>query len=119
MRMALWATEKAKIELSSRTDAVIAASESELRVRDQAGSDIYLDVPVTRRELDSLIANELSESVEAGRETIEKAGLSAHDIERIIFVGGPTQYAPLRTKVAGDLGIAPSRSKRSAAASAS
>jgi molecular chaperone DnaK len=108
MRMALWATEKAKIELSSSAEAVIAASETELRVRNQAGSDIYLDIPVTRRELDSLIANELSESVEAARETVEKAGLSPHDIERIIFVGGPTQYAPLRTKVAGDLGIAPS-----------
>jgi molecular chaperone DnaK len=108
MRMALWATEKAKIELSSREEAVIAANEAEIRVRDQAGSDIYLDVPVTRRELDSFIAKELSDSVEAGRETIEKAGLSPHDIERIIFVGGPTQYAPLRTKVASELGIAPS-----------
>jgi molecular chaperone DnaK (HSP70) len=35
-----------------------------------------------------------------------KAGLSSEDIERIVFVGGPSQYKPLRDKIATDLGIA-------------
>jgi molecular chaperone DnaK len=39
---------------------------------------------------------------------MEKAGLSPHDIGRVVFVGGPTQYKPLRDKVAFELGIAAS-----------
>jgi molecular chaperone DnaK len=34
--------------------------------------------------------------------------LTPHDIERIVFVGGPSQYKPLRDKVVFELGIAAS-----------
>jgi molecular chaperone DnaK len=37
-----------------------------------------------------------------------KAGISSNDVGRIVFVGGPTQYKPLRDKIAFELGIAPS-----------
>jgi hypothetical protein len=47
----------------------------------------------------------VAEAVQSARETIEKAQLSPHDIERIVFVGGPTQYKPLRDNVAFELGI--------------
>lgn len=108
MRMATWATEKAKIELSSKDEAVVSASESELAMCDESGREMYLDVPIGRPQLDSLIAEELANSIQAARETIEKAGLRPEDIERIVFVGGPTIYAPLRETVAFELGIAPS-----------
>jgi len=106
--MATWAAEKAKIELSSSEEAVVSLDDSELRVRDLAGDDIYLDIAVTRKEYDSLIADKIEESIVSARETMEKAGLSPHDIGRIVFVGGPTQYKPLRDKVAFELGIAAS-----------
>jgi molecular chaperone DnaK len=108
IRMAVWAAEKAKIQLSAKEETVIAAGETELGIRDLDGSEIYLDIPVTRVDLDLLIAEDLANSVKAARETIEKVGLSAHDIERIVFVGGPTQYASLREKVSFELGISPS-----------
>ena len=38
----------------------------------------------------------------------KKRVLSPHDVERIVFIGGPTQYKPLRDRVAFELGIAPS-----------
>jgi molecular chaperone DnaK len=50
----------------------------------------------------------VEESIQSARETLEKAGLSPHDVERVVFVGGPTHYKPLRDKVAFELGIAPS-----------
>lgn len=34
-----------------------------------------------------------------------KAGLSANDIERIVFVGGPTNYSPLREAVCAELAL--------------
>ena len=106
--MATWAAEKAKIELSSSDEAVITLDDSELRVKDESGADVYLDITVTRTVYDELIASKIEESVASARETMEKAGLSPHDIGRVVFVGGPTQYKPLRDKVAFELGIAAS-----------
>lgn len=37
--------------------------------------------------------------------TLSKAGLSSNDLERIIFVGGPTNYKPLRDKIAFKLSL--------------
>ncbi|VVD29217.1 Hsp70 family protein [Paraburkholderia dioscoreae] len=106
--MAEWATERAKIELSARDESIISLDDSELRVRDRSGADIYLDIPVTRAEYDALIADKLEEAIQAARDTLDKAGLTAHDVGRVVFVGGPTQYKPLRDKVAFELGIAAS-----------
>ncbi|QXR35339.1 Hsp70 family protein [Alcaligenes aquatilis] len=106
--IATWAAEKAKIALSQSEESVISLAENELGVRDQAGEEIYLDIPITRSLYDDLIAAKVDESIQATRESIEKAGLSSHDVERIVFVGGPAQYKNLRDKVAFELGIAPS-----------
>jgi molecular chaperone DnaK len=105
LRLAIWATERAKIELSAREDSVISLSETEARVRDLNGNEIYLDIPLQRDTYDKLIAERVGESIESARETLNKAGLSPHDLERIVFVGGPTNYKPLRDKVAFELGI--------------
>lgn len=108
LRMCLWASEKAKIELSAKEDAVISLTESDLGVNDESDSEIYVDIPFTRELLDSLIVDKVDESIQSARDTLEKAGLSSHDVERIVFIGGPTQYKPLRDRVAFELGIAPS-----------
>jgi molecular chaperone DnaK len=108
MRLALWATEKAKIALSASDESIIALMDSELVVKDEDDEDIYLDIPIVRATLDELIAERISDSINAARETMEKAGLNANDIERIVFVGGPTHYKPLRDKVSFELGIAAS-----------
>ena len=107
-RMALWALEKAKIELSSRDEAIISLPETELNVFDLDGEEIYIDIPLTRNEFDALIDEKINDSIDAVRASLEKAGLTPHDIERIVFVGGPTQYKPLRDKVAFELGISQS-----------
>ncbi|MBL4701263.1 MAG: Hsp70 family protein [Phycisphaeraceae bacterium] len=108
LRMCLWASEKAKIELSAKEDSVISLTESDLGVSDESSLEIYVDIPFTRTLLDELIAGKVDESIQSARESLEKAGLSPHDVERIVFVGGPTQYKPLRDRVAFELGIAPS-----------
>ncbi|MCQ2034339.1 Hsp70 family protein [Stutzerimonas kunmingensis] len=108
LRMATWATEKAKIELSQKEEAVVSLPETEPGVRDQAGEEIYIDITIDRKRYDGLIGPKVEESIVSARETLEKAGLSPHDVERVVFVGGPTHYKPLRDKVAFELGIAPS-----------
>lgn len=108
LRMATWAAEKAKIDLSQKEETVVSLPETELGVRDQAGEEIYIDITIDRKRYDALIAPKVEESIQAARETLEKAGLSPHDVERVVFVGGPTHYKPLRDKVAFELGVAPS-----------
>ena len=108
MRMALWATEKAKIALSGSEESMITLMDSEIVAKDEDNEDIYLDIPIIRATLDELIAERINDSINAARETMEKAGLNANDIERIVFVGGPTHYKPLRDKVSFELGIAAS-----------
>ena len=105
LRLAAWAAEQAKIELSTRENAIISLSETETRVRDQSNREIYVDIPTDRSTLDSLIEEKVRESIEAARETLAKAGLSPHDVERVVFVGGPTNYKPLRNMVSLKLGI--------------
>ncbi|MGA2494817.1 MAG: Hsp70 family protein [Roseiarcus sp.] len=107
-RMAEFAAEKAKIELSTRDEAIAAASESELSTKDRSGAEVYIDCAITRPMFDDLISDRVNESIVAAREAIQKAGLSPHDIERIVFVGGPSQYKPLRDRVAFELGVSPS-----------
>lgn len=105
LRVASWAAEKAKIELSSREEASISLDETQTNLRDEAGQEIYVHIPVTRAQLDALIAGRLTEAIEETRKTLEEAHLTFDQIERIVFVGGPTNYAPLREKVSSELGI--------------
>ena len=104
-RVAQWATERAKIELSANETSTIALSEGEARTNDEDGNEMYLDIDLNRQQVDSIIADLVKETVEATRETMNKAGLSANDIERIVFVGGPTNYKPLRDKIAYELSL--------------
>ena len=104
-RVAAWASERTKIELSSKEEAKILVDEMELDVQDQSGQDVYIDIPLTRPALDKLILDRVGASIEATRETLQKAGVTAHDVECLVFVGGPTHYKPLRDKVAFELGM--------------
>ena len=108
LRMAGWAAERAKIALSSREDAVISLDESQVGLKDRGGNEMYIDITLDRNMIDRIIAPRVEDSIKAARDTLEKAGLSPSDIERVVFVGGPTHYKPLRDKVAFELGIAAS-----------
>jgi len=76
-----------------------------MRCRDVKGKEMYLDIPLTREALDPLIKTRVFEAIDAARQAIIKAGLTAKNIERIVFVGGPTQYKPLRDLVCRELAV--------------
>lgn len=104
-RLAIWATEKAKIELSAKTETVVALQEVEVRTRDRKGAEIFLQVPLKRDDVDRIVSPKIQDSIAATRDTIEKAGYTPADVERIVFVGGPTHYKPVRDQVTSELGI--------------
>jgi len=102
LRIVQHMTEIAKIELSSDETAMV---EGETDITDENGEEIYIDVEITRKQYDELINELVMQSIEVTRDTIEKSGLTPHDIDRIIFIGGPTNYKPLRDKVSAEVGI--------------
>jgi molecular chaperone DnaK len=104
-KLAQWAAEQAKIELSANNDATIKMDERSLRCMDEKGDEVYIDIPISRPELDGIIDETVTETVEVTRDTLKKAGLSANDIVKIVFVGGPTNYKPLRDKLSFELSI--------------
>lgn len=104
-RLAQWAAEKAKIELSSRENSVIALSEIETRTADLDGNEVYLDIPLQRSDMDLIIGDVIDETIEASHTILSKSGLSPNDINRVVFIGGPSSYKPLRDKVTRKLGI--------------
>ena len=89
IRLATWATERAKIELSAREEAMISLSEMETRAHDLSGNEIYLEIPLQRDTFDKLIANRINDTIDSARETLSKAGLAPSDLEIIVWVGGP------------------------------
>lgn len=104
-RIAQWAAEQAKIELSACEEATVSLTEFQARATDDNGEELYLDVPVSRAMVDHLIEDLVHDTVNATRETLSKAGLNANDLDRIVFVGGPTNYKPLRDRVAFELAV--------------
>ena len=107
IRVAIWATEQAKIELSAQESSVVRLDESAIHCNDENGNEIYLEVPITRAQYDSLIEPKIDETVVKTRQVIENVGLKPEDIKCIVFVGGSTQYKFMRDKVSQELGIAP------------
>lgn len=105
IKLANWATERAKIDLSSKEEANIALTETEINLTDESEEEIYLDITLTRDDINPYVEDRIKESIEAVRETLNKASLSNDDIQKIVFIGGPTNYKPLRDRVSQELGI--------------
>lgn len=105
LRLAAWASERAKVELSMKTESQILLNEDEIRMQDKSGKDIYLDIPLQQATLDVLIKPKIDDTINATREVLEAAHLTPNDVDRIVFIGGPTHYKPLRDMVSFALGI--------------
>ena len=104
-RMAQRAVELAKIELSQRDPTNVVLDETQLSIQDLDGEDIYIDINIDRKEYNTLITQRIEDSITATRETLEKGGLRPDDLEKIVFIGGPAQYKPLRDMVSRELAI--------------
>src|SRR5688500_16964987 len=55
IRIAQLAAEKAKITISTKDSEIIHAPDDEVRVQDESGVDIYLEVELRRRDFEALV----------------------------------------------------------------
>jgi molecular chaperone DnaK (HSP70) len=106
IRVGHMASERAKIDLSSQDEAVIFASDEEMRVADQSGVDMFLDIRITRSEYEALIREPVLQTVSAARMLLEDNGYTHEDIDRVVFIGGPSKTPMVREIVSQELGIA-------------
>lgn len=97
--------EVAKIELSTRETAVIYLSEDDARAQDLDGKDVYVEVEISRLRYEELIKDRILETVEISRKMLRENGLSNDDIDRIVFIGGPSKTPVIRDLVSRELGI--------------
>jgi molecular chaperone DnaK len=104
LRLAAYAAENAKIQLSFGPSALVSLSEDEIRLEDQAGSPIYLDIPIERPAFLELIKEHIDQTIAVTREALRRTGLTSNDVNRIVFIGGPTQFKPLRDYICAQIG---------------
>jgi molecular chaperone DnaK len=103
---ALIAAETAKIDLSSAERTTIFRSDEDIQVRDDDGKEIYIDIEITRSQLEELIEPSLMQTIELSRSIIKANGYNSQDIDRIVFVGGPSKMPWIRERLPRELGIA-------------
>lgn len=106
IRIAQLAAEKAKIDLSTKETTSIFAADSEIRLNDQSDVEIYLDVPFTRTQLENLIREPIMQTIELVRNLLSENNYKPEDIDRIVFIGGPSRIPMVRQMVSNELGIA-------------
>lgn len=97
--------EDAKIELTTRDTTQLFISDDELRLGDASGSDIYVDVEITRDQLERLVAPEIDRSIELCARMIRDHGFQPEDIDRVVLIGGPSKMPIVRNRVPEALGI--------------
>jgi molecular chaperone DnaK len=105
LRVAAFYVEKAKIELSAQPSTRISADESQISARDRAGKEIYLDIPFDRSQLEELVFDQVERSIDACRKLLKENGYQHSDIDRVVFIGGPTRMPIVRSRLPEQLGI--------------
>ncbi len=100
-------SEETKINLSSveEDDIDLPGIFEDVSLQDLNGKEINSLIPLHRNILDKLIAEKINDTINCARKTMEECGVNTQDIDRIVWVGGPTHYKPLRDKVSSELGI--------------
>jgi molecular chaperone DnaK len=98
----LMAAEAAKIDLSTADTSSIFMSDEDIRLQDENGKDIYLDITVTRKQFEEFVGPLLVQTLDMSRSIINANGYTTQDIDRIVFVGGPSKMPWIRERVPRD-----------------
>jgi molecular chaperone DnaK len=106
LRIAAFCAEKAKIEVSAQQSSTIFADENQIGTRDRAGQEIYLDISLSRAQVEGLVTDQIDRSIDVCRKLLAENGYDTCDIDRVVFIGGPTRMPIVRGRVPEQLGIA-------------
>ncbi len=93
--------EKAKIYLTQEEETTIDVD----KIKDDNGEEIYMNIPFTRKEYESLIKPSIDKTIDLSKETIKEAGVKPTSISKIILVGGPTVTPYIQQRLGASLNI--------------
>ncbi len=99
----LRAAEEAKITLSAQPFARVR----EEYLMEKDGRPLHLDREIERRAFEELIADRLEDTLSAFDRALGDAGLSAGDLDKVLFVGGSTRIPLVWEMVAAHTGLEP------------
>jgi molecular chaperone DnaK len=105
IRVAHYRAEMSKIALSTQAIDRIFADESQVGASDSKTSEIYLDVEISREELERIIVNDIDRSIELCRSLIRDSGYRSDDIDRVVLIGGPSRMPIVRDRIGSQLGL--------------
>jgi molecular chaperone DnaK len=86
--------ERAKVELSSSTSAMVA-----LPFIHGSEGPVHLSYTVERDELEAIIGPEIEKTIELSLQAVKEAGYSAGDVESLILAGGSSRIPLVREKL--------------------
>jgi molecular chaperone DnaK len=91
------AAEKAKIRLSTHTRVPIEIS----KLATIGGKSVDLSFELTRPMFDKLVWDLIQRTFKVCDEALQQSGLTVHDLDGVILVGGPTRLPTIREAVQG------------------
>ncbi|NTW97351.1 MAG: Hsp70 family protein [Oscillochloris sp.] len=103
MARLLRAAEAAKITLSARPSARV----QEEYLLTAEGRTLHLDVEVQREEFEAVIADMLDGTMQSFDAALRDAGITADDLDKVLFVGGSTRIPLVWDLVREHTGIEP------------
>jgi len=101
------AAEETKIALSSAERAVARVP---YLCQRPDGTELGLEVEVTRAELEGLTVRLVERTLEVCREVLAEKGLAAKDVQEVLLVGGQSRMPLVWRKVAEEFGREPNKS---------
>ncbi|MBN1903071.1 molecular chaperone DnaK [Candidatus Sumerlaeota bacterium] len=97
------AAEKAKCELSTTTKTIISLPFLAFDNK----KPLHLEKTITRDEFEELIRKHVARTIEFCRQAIHDAGISKHDITKVILVGGSSRIPMVKKYVEDFFGMTP------------
>ncbi|HUX63179.1 molecular chaperone DnaK [Sulfuricella sp.] len=89
----LEASEMAKIELTASTTAHVSLP----YIASSGGEPRHLELDLTRTDLERVVRSVIERCRGPVEQALKDAGITPRDVDRIVFVGGPTRMPSVRT----------------------
>ncbi len=98
--------ERVKIDLSSRAEASFNLPFVTI---DQCGLPLNIDMRLTRRDLDALMAPLVNRTLDICERVLAESGLRAEELDEILLIGGQTRMPHVQDRLTEFFGKAPAK----------